>query len=98
MAIKVTFGTKEKEKPIFDNLQRGEFFIYNNDLFIKIGAVYDKEELDEEVECEHNLYGAEDIETPPFNAIHILTGQTREFSNSYKVAKCDTEINVLELV
>lgn len=98
MAIKISYGTKEKEEPIFDNIKRGEFFIHNNELFIKIGAVYDKEELDEEVDCEYNLYGAEDIKTVPFNAIHILTGQTREFTNSCKASKCEIEINALELV
>lgn len=98
MAIKITYGTKEKEEPIFDNLKRGEFFIRNGELFMKIDSVYDKKELDEEVECEHNLYGAEEIETPSFNAIHILTGQTRDFSNSCVVTKCEIEINALEIV
>jgi hypothetical protein len=98
MAIKITYGTKETEEPTFGNLKRGDFYLHNGELFMKIGAVYDKEELDEEVDCEHNLYGAEEIETAPFNAIHILTGQARDFTNSCKVSKCDTEINVLELV
>lgn len=98
MAIKISYGTKEKEEPIFGNLKRGDFYLHNGELFMKIGSVYDKEELDDEVDCDHNLYGAEEIETVPFNAIHILTGQTRDFTNSCKVSKCETEINVLELV
>ena len=65
---------------------------------MKIGSVYDKEELDEEVDCEHNLYDANEIETVPFNAIHILTGQTRDFANSCKVSKCETEITALEIM
>ena len=98
MAIKVTYGAKEKEEPTFGNLKNGDFYLHNGELFMKIGSVYDKEELDDEVDCEHNLYGAEEIDTASFNAIHILTGQRRDFANSCKVSKCETEINVLELV
>ena len=98
MAIKITYGTKEKDELTFGNLKRGDFYIHNGELFMKIGSVYDKEELDDEVDCEHNVYCSDEIETASFNAIHILTGQRKIFTNSCKVTKCDTEINALEIV
>lgn len=98
MSIKITYKTKNKENPKFQDIENGELFLYKNELFIKIGDVFDREEIENEIDCEHDLHESEEITTPVFNAILISNGSRREFYVSVEVERVDTEITAFSIV
>lgn len=96
MAVKIIWNEKKKTPPTFDDIKVGELFTINQTLglFMKIGDVYPRDELDHELNYEHELCDSEDIQTDFFNAIRLGSGELRFFDSFDSVAPVEAEIMV----
>lgn len=92
MAVRIIWN--EKKPPTFEDIKVGELFTINQTLglFMKIGDVYPRNELDHELDYEHELSSSDDIETDFFNAIKLGSGELRFFDFFDSVAPVEAEI------
>lgn len=96
MAVEIIWNEKGKTPPTFDDIKVGELFTIKQTLglFMKIEDVYPRDELDQEVDSEHDLCGSDEIGTDFFNAIKLGSGELRFFDSFDSVTPTDASIQV----
>ena len=67
MALNINIQEKTKEVTYFGDIRNGEFFIYDNKVFLKLEEFFIVNELITELECEHDFIHECDICSNRYN-------------------------------
>lgn len=96
MSMKIIWNEKGKTPPTFEDIKVGELFTVDQTLglFMKVRDVYPRDELDHELDSEHELYSSYDIQTDFFNAIKLSSGELQFFDSFDSVAPVEAEVVV----
>ena len=95
MAIKINYSKEEIALPTFKDIKEGEMFMYGNEvLYYKLCDFYTAEDIRYEVDNEHDLHKAEDIDSDYYNCINVSTGVFLCLPHWANVQKVNVEINV----
>lgn len=90
--MKITIPAKANT--LICEVTRGQTFVFNDNLYLKLDYVYDAETLDMEVDEDHDLCASNDIEATRYCAVNLSNGILASFSPSEKCALVDVECNV----
>lgn len=71
MALNINIEEKTKDITRFGDIRRGEFFLFNGKLFMKLEEVFSADEIITEVECERDFFSEADIHSNRYNCIMI---------------------------
>lgn len=94
MATKFIWNGAKDKKPTFGDLRDGEFFMYEDELYIKVETVYNKDELDYEVDYVHNLVDVSEINTTADNCYCLNNPCFRFMGEDTEITKVDVEISI----
>jgi hypothetical protein len=95
MAIKINFPVEKKVCRTFSDIKQGEMFMYGNEtLYYKLCDFYTAEDIRYEVDNEHEIYNAEDIDSDYYNCVNVSTGAFLYLPNWANIQKVNVEINV----
>ena len=67
MALNINIEEKTKDITLFSNIRKGEFFLYDNKVFLKLEEIFFVSELLTELECEHDFVHECDICSNRYN-------------------------------
>ena len=95
MALNINIEEKTKDVTHFGDIRRGEFFIYDNQVFLKLEEFFIVDEIITELEYEHDFVHECDICSNKYNC--LLVGSECEyhyFSDMTTVDRVDIDMNV----
>ena len=95
MALNINIEEKVEEVTYFGDIRRGEFFLFNRTLFLKLEEIFIADEIVTELEYKHDLVHEEDIDSDRYNC--WLVGSEcdyRYFGNTTIVDRIDIDMNV----
>ena len=95
MALNINIEEKTNEATYFGDIHNGEFFIYDNKVFLKLEEFFIVNELITELECEHDFIHECDICSNRYNC--WLAGSEcayHYFSDMTIVDRVNIEMNV----
>ena len=95
MALNINIEEKTNEVTYFGDIHNGEFFIYDNKVFLKLEEFFIVNELITELECEHDFIHECDICSNRYNC--WLVGSEcayHYFSDMTIVDRVNIEMNV----
>ena len=95
MALKINIEKQTKDVTYFGDIRRGEFFLFNGKVFVKLEEFFVADELITELECEHDFSHECDIGSDRYNC--WLVGSECDYRNmetATVVERIDVEMNV----
>lgn len=95
MALKINIEEQTKDVTYFGDIRRGEFFLFNGKVFVKLEKFFIAEEIIEEIEYQHDLQNEYDIDSDVYNC--WLVGSEcdyRNFEDVTVVERTDINMNV----
>lgn len=95
MALNISIEERTEEVTYFGDIRRGEFFLLNGALFLKLEEFFTVEEILEELEYQHDLVHECDIDSDRYNC--WLVGSECDYRNLYNTAiveRVDIDMNV----
>ena len=93
MSVKFNWNEMKNYHPTFADIQEDEYFLYNNDLFIKINPIYTADEIESEID-DHELNESADIESTKYNAYCVNDPGYLYLSDANPVERVDVEISI----
>ena len=95
MALNINIEEKTKDIIYFGDICNGEFFIYDNKVFLKLEELFIVNELIAELEYEHDFVHECDIGTDRYNCLLVGSeGDYRNFDDMTIVDKVNIDMNV----
>ena len=95
MALNINIEEKTKDVTCFGDIRKGDFFLFNGKLFMKLEEVFSVDELTSELEYEHDFMHEEDICSERYNC--LVVGSECGYRNFYDktiVDIVDVDMNV----
>lgn len=95
MALNINIEKRIEEVTYFDDIHRGEFFLFNDRVFVKLEELFLADDLITELEYQHDFQHECDIDSNKYNC--WLVGSEcgyHRFENTTIVEKIDVEMNV----
>lgn len=95
MALNINIEEKVEDVTYFGDIRRGEFFLFNKTLFLKLEEIFIVDEITTELEYEHDFVHEDDIESDRYNC--LLVGSEcdyRNFNNTTMVERVNIDMNV----
>lgn len=95
MALKINIEEQTKDVTYFRDIRRGEFFLFNGEVFVKLEEFFIVEDIIEELEYQHDFQHEYDIDSDRYNC--LLVGSEcgyRGFGNDIVVERIDIDMNV----
>ena len=71
MALNINIEEKTKDVTCFGDIRKGDFFLFNRTLFMKLDEVFSADELISEVRNERDFFSEEDIHSNRYNCLVI---------------------------
>ena len=95
MALNISIEEKTEDVTYFGDIRRGEFFLLNGKLFLKLEEFFVVDEIITELECEHDFRHECDINSDRYNCWLVGSeGNFRYFENMTVVERIDVDMNV----
>lgn len=79
MALKINIEEQTKDVTYFGDIRRGEFFLFNGKLFVKLEEFFITDEIITELEYQHDFQHEYDIDSERYNC--WLVGSECDFRN-----------------
>ena len=95
MALKINIEEQTKDVTYFGDIRRGEFFLFNGKLFVKLEEFFITDEIITELEYEHDFQHECDINSDSYNC--WLVGSEcdyRTIHDNIIVERTDIDMNV----
>lgn len=95
MALKINIEKQTKDVTYFGDIRRGEFFLFNGKVFVKLEEFFVVDEIIEELEYERDFQYECDINSDRYNC--WLVGSEcdyRNFDRDTIVERIDIDMNV----
>ena len=95
MALNINIEEKTKDITYFGDIRSGEFFIYDNKVFVKLEELFIASELITELEYHHDFIHESDICSDRYNC--LLVGSEcdyRNFDNMTIVDRVNIDMNI----
>lgn len=95
MALNINIEEKVEDVTYFSDICRGEFFLFNKTLFLKLEEVFIVDELITELKYERDFINEDDIQSDRYNC--LLVGSEcdyRNFDDMTIVDRVNIEMNV----
>ena len=84
MALNINIEKKTEDVTYFDDIRRGEFFLFNGTLFLKLEEIFIADEIITELEYKHDFVHEEDIDSDRYNC--WLVGSECDYRSLYSTA------------
>ena len=94
MSVKFNWNEMKNYRTTFADIREDEYFLYNNDLFIKIIPIYAADEIESEID-DHELNESADIESTKYNAYCVNDPNYFYLSDANPVERVDIEISII---
>ena len=95
MALNINIEEKTKDVTHFGDIRKGDFFLFNGKLFMKLEEVFSADELTSEVRNERDFYSEADIHSNRYNCLMIGSECNYcNFDDETIVDKVDVDMNV----
>ena len=94
MAVKFKWNEIKETHPTFGDIREDEYFLYKEDLFVKINPVYAADEIENEVDCCHEITESLDIDSTRYNCYCVNDPCYLYLDDTDLVEKVDVEISV----
>lgn len=94
MAVKFNWNEMKSPRPTFGDIHTDEYFLYNDDLFIKIDPLYAADEIESEIDNCHELNESLDIDSTRYNCYCITDPCYLVLDDTDLVARVDVEISI----
>ena len=94
MSVKFNWNEMKNSHPTFADIREDEYFLFNNDLFIKINPIYAADELESEID-DYDLSERADIESTRYNAYCVNDPNYLYLSDANPVERVDVEISII---
>lgn len=94
MTVKFNWNEIKHPRPAFGDLREDEYFLYNDDLYVKIDPVYKADELENEVDNYNDLYESLDIDSPRYNCYCVNSPCYLALDDTDLVERVDVEISI----
>ena len=95
MALNINIEEKTKDVTYFGDIRKGDFFLFNGKLFMKLEEVFSVNEIIIELEYKHDFIHEEDISSNRYNCLMIGSGCNYcNFDNETIVDIVDVDMNV----
>lgn len=95
MALNINIEEQTEDVTYFGDIRRGDFFLYDSKVFVKLEEFFIADELITELEYEHDFIHEDDIDSDRYNC--WLVGSEcdyRNFCNTTIVERIDVNMNV----
>ena len=95
MALKINIEEKTKDVTYFGDIRRGDFFLFNGKVFVKLEEFFITDEIITELEFQHDFQHECDIDSDRYNC--WLVGSEcdyRRLENTAIIERIDVEMNV----
>lgn len=95
MALKINIEEQTKDVTYFGDIRRGEFFLFNGKLFVKLEEFFITDEIITELEYQHDFRHEYDIDSERYNC--WLVGSECDYLNFYSttiVERIEVDMNV----
>lgn len=95
MALNINIEERTEEVTYFGDIRRGEFFLCNGKLFVKLEEVYLADDIVTELEYQHDFVHECDIDSERYNC--WLVGSECDYRNFYNttiVERVEIDMNV----
>jgi hypothetical protein len=95
MALKINIEEQTKDVTYFGDIRRGDFFLFNGKVFVKLEEFFIVDEIITELEYEHDFRHEDDINSDRYNC--WLVGSECDFRNLENmtiVDRIDVDMNV----
>lgn len=95
MALKINIEEQSKDVTYFGDIRRGDFFLFNGKLFVKLEEFFITDEIITELEYQHDFQHEYDIDSERYNC--WLVGSECDFRNLESmtiVDRVDIDMNV----
>lgn len=94
MAVKFNWNETEMHRPAFGDLRTDEYFLYNDDLFVKVDPVYDADEIETEIDCCHDIHESCDIDAIRYNCYCVNDPAFLYLDDTDIITRVDVEISI----
>ena len=94
MTVKFNWNEIKHPRPAFGDLREDEYFLYNDDLYVKIDPVYEADELENEVDNYNDLYESLDIDSTRYNCYCVNNPCYLALDDTDLVERVDVEISI----
>jgi hypothetical protein len=94
MAVKINWNKVKHTLPAFGDIYEDEYFLYNDDLYIKIDPVYAADELESEVDNYHEINESSDIDSIRYNCYCVNDPCYLYLDDTTIVSRVDVEISI----
>ena len=91
MVLNINIEQKTKDVTRFGDIRKGDFFLFNGKLFLKLAEVFSADEIIKEVEIERDFFSEEDIHSNKYNC--LMVGSECNYCN----LDDDTVINIVDI-
>lgn len=95
MALNINIEEKTKDVTHFGDIRKGEFFLFNGKLFMKLEEVFSVDEITTEVTNERDFFSEEDIHSNRYNC--LVVGNEcgyRNLDDDTVIKRVDIDMNV----
>ena len=99
MALKINIEEQTKDVTYFGDIRRGDFFLFNGKLFVKLEEFFITDEIITELEYQHDFQHEYDIDSERYNC--WLVGSECDFRNLENmtiVDRVNVEMNVRYII
>ena len=94
MAVKFNWNEIKETHPTFGDLRTDEYFLYNDDLYIKVDPVYVADEIEGEIDNCHDLHESLDIDSTRYNCYCVNDPCYLYIDDTDFIEKVDVEISI----
>ena len=95
MSLNINIEEKEKDVTYFGDIRKGEFFLFNGKLFLKLEEVFSVDEITTELAYERDFIHEEDICSNRYNCLKVGSEYDyRNFDNDTVIDIVDIDMNV----
>lgn len=91
MALNINIEEKTKDVTCFGDIRKGDFFLFNGKLFMKIEEVFSADEIITEVECERDFFSEKDIHSNRYNCLVIGS------ECGYRILDDETIVDIVDI-
>ena len=91
MALNINIEEKTKDVIYFGDIRRGEFFLFNGKLFLKLEEVFSADEIIREVENERDFFSEADIHSNKYNCLLVGSGC------DYRILDDETIVDIVDI-
>lgn len=94
MAVKFNWNEIKHTRSAFGYLREDEYFLYNDDLYVKIDSVYAANEIENEVDIYHEINESLDIDSTRYNCYCVNNPCYLALDDTDLVERVDVEISI----